>query len=163
MQGLSWLLYRHDIFCERKKQFILVSRCKRKRDAASGSIPRCSGLIRLNWSTFAWINAIHHYVRRHLVCVPDASLHDRRQTESLCNEFPNNVLIGFRRLQELRSFIDRDRQALHDCADRIDFSSKRPSFRSGISIFSTSLLKVVTPCGRFLLVRTYYASLHDQQ
>lgn len=123
----------------------------------------CSGLIRLNWSTFAWINAIHHYVRRHLVCVPDASLHDRRQTESLCNEFPNNVLIGFRRFQELHSFIDRDRQALHDCADRIDFSSKRPSFRSAIAIFSTSLHMVVTPCGRYWLVRTYNASLHDQQ
>ena len=47
--------------------------------------------------------------------------HPALRGESLRNEFPNNVLIGFRCFQELHSFIDRDRQTLHDCTEIIDF------------------------------------------
>lgn len=39
-----------------------------------------------------------------------------------------------------------------------DLRSVQPS-----QFFSTSLHMVVTPCGRYWLVRTYNASLHDQQ
>ena len=48
----------------------------------------------------------------------------KQQMKSLLNKGSNDVSAGFRRFQELHSFIDRDRQTLHDCTDGIVFSSK---------------------------------------